>query len=125
MTLDHNMDCWTPRHSTAVHKNLKALMQRFILTDVRRNKNPNVHAFTGHNGCATQQSQLDFLLVSKYVNIDKIAAIIIATPLPDNNAVSISIPLHSNDAKVSRSAYWKLNNSLLQHRTVNSDNYKQ
>lgn len=52
------------------------------------------------------------------MNIDRATVDIITTPLTDHNAVSISIPLHSTNPQVSRSAYWKLNYSLLHQNTV-------
>lgn len=118
MILDHNLDCWSPRNSAAVNKNLKAFMQKFNLIDVWRHQHYNTNAFTWSNRNATRKSRLDFWLVSNNLNIDKILVNIITTPLTDHNAVSIFIPLHSASTKIYRNAYWKLNSSLLKHEAV-------
>lgn len=121
MILDHNIDCWPPRASTAVNSNLTLFMQKFNLIDVWRFNNPNISAFTWSNKNATRRSRLDYWLVSDHLNTDKISVNIITTPLTDHNAVSIFIPLHSAPSTSCRNAYWKLNSSLLKHDEVKSD----
>ncbi len=49
---------------------------------------------------------------------------VITTPLTDHNAVSISIPLCSANTKINRNTYWKLKNSLLQHKIVKLESEK-
>ncbi len=120
MILDHNLDCWPPRNSAAVNKNLKVFMKKFNLIDVWRHQHYNTNAFTWSNRNATRKSRLDFWLVSNNLNNDKISVNIITTPLTDHNAVSIFTPLHSASTKIYRNSYWKLNSSLLKHEAVKS-----
>lgn len=93
MILDHNLDCWPPRNSTAINENLKLFMQKCNLIDVWRYHHPNTNLFTWSNRNATRKSRLDFWLVSDNLNIDQISANTVTTPLTDHNAVSIVIPL--------------------------------
>lgn len=114
MILDHNID-WD---QSSLNNNLKMFMQNLNLIDIWRNNNPNTSVFTWRNRNATIRSCIDFWLVSQNMNVDLISVNIITTPLTDHNAVSISVSLCSNNFKICRRTYWKLNSSLLQHKTV-------
>lgn len=118
MILDHNIDCWPSRDQSSVNNNLKMFMQNLNLIDIWRNNNPNTSAFTWRNRNTTIRSCIDFWLVSQNMNVYLISVNIITAPLTDHNAVSISVSLCSNNFKICRSTYWKLNSSLLQHKTV-------
>lgn len=118
MILDHNIDGWPPQDQSSVNNNLKIFMQNLNLIDIWRNNNPNSSAFTWRNRNATIRSCIDFWLVSQNMIINLISVNIITTPLTDHNAVSISVFFCSNNFKICRSTYSKLNSSLLQHKTV-------
>lgn len=87
MILDHNMDCWPPRSSTAVNLNFKLFMQKLNLIDVWRNQNHDTNAYTWSNKSSTRKSRLDFWLSSDNLNIDKTSVNIITTPLTDHSAL--------------------------------------
>lgn len=96
--------------------NLIQFMHKFNITDIWREKNPNVSSYTWSNKARTSLSRIDFWLVSNCFDSNVINVNILTTPLTDHKAISIQISLNPNIHH--RGSYWKLNSSILNHDIV-------
>lgn len=117
MTFDNTIDRWPPTQSSPPNTRLKMLMEKFDITDVWRKKFPNEKSFTWSNKMGTKQSRIDFWLISNSISENNITVNILTTPLTDHRAIYINVQLFTTDS-TRRSSYWKLNNSLLEHKLV-------
>ncbi len=116
IALDGLQDRWPPRSNPSLVSTLIQFMYKFDLFDIWREKNPEVSLYTWNNKTNTSLSRIDFWLISKDFDKNAIDVNIIPTPLTDHKAISIRITLspHNNY----RNSYWKLNSSILTHKTV-------
>ncbi len=116
IALDGLQDRWPPRTNYTAASNLIQFMHKFNITDIWRQKNPDVSSYTWSNKACTRLSQIDFWLVSTCFDSSVINVNILTTPLTDHKAISIQISLNPNITH--RSSYWKLNSSILKHDDV-------
>uniref|UniRef100_A0A8C7XZI9 Reverse transcriptase domain-containing protein n=1 Tax=Oryzias sinensis TaxID=183150 RepID=A0A8C7XZI9_9TELE len=110
---DNNADRCPPRAPDGSNTKLKKFMEKSDLHDIWRKKNPDVKCFTWRNKAGTNQSRIDFWLVSKNVAIDQIDVNICPTPLTDHKAIVIKIKFTTSKSYATHSAYWKRNSSIL------------
>ncbi len=96
-------------------------MEKFDVIDVWREKSPDDKSFTWSNRMGTRQSRVDFWLVSNSIDKNNITANILTMPLTDHRAVYINVQLFASHLTHCRSSYWKLNNSLLEHKSVKKE----
>jgi len=114
---DYAVDKWPPGRPKSTNTNLKNFMDAFNLIDVWRFKCPNNIVFTWSNKSGSNQSRIDYWLVSESLDKDGIDVDILPTPLTDHRAIYIKVKL-SHKIYNFNSSYWKLNNSLLLHKEV-------
>ncbi len=117
IALNGLLDRWPPSSEKAP-SNLITFMQGLNLIDIWREKNDNTKLYTWSNKAETSMSRIDLWLVSSCLDRRNITRNIVTTPLTDHKAVVLQVSLNSN-IQFFRSSYWKLNNSLLKHETVN------
>lgn len=120
VTINSVMDKWPPGLSNNANAYFKRFMEKFDLEDVWRTKFPNTKMFTWSNKAGSNQSRIDFWLVSKGFDINNIEVDISPTPLTDHKAIYIKIQL-STQINHPRSAFWKLNSSLLSNEEVKKE----
>jgi len=81
-----------------------------------RKSHPTQQCFTWSNNSLSSQSRIDYWITSK--DLVNVVTDIIPSPFSDHKAISISIPFSSSVNLTKKSGYWKLNNSVLQHKEV-------
>lgn len=121
ITLDNTMDRWLPGQPSSFNTNLRIFMEKFDLVDVWRETFPNDRSFTWSNRAGTRQSRIDFWLIPNSIDKDSVTINILTTPLTDHRAIYINIQLVASDSTLCRASYWKLNNSLLEHKAVKTE----
>lgn len=121
ITLDNTMDRWPPGQPSSFNRNLRIFMEKFDLVDVWRETFPNDRSFTWSNRAGTRQSCIDFWLIPNSIDKDSVTINILITPLTDHRAIYINIQLVASDSMRCQASYWKLNNSVLEHKAVKTE----
>lgn len=116
IALNGLQDRWPPRPNPSLASTLIQFMHKFDLIDIWREKSPGMSLYTSNNKTNTSLSRIDFWLISNWFDKNVINVNIIPTPLTDHKAISIRILL--NPHTYYRNSYWKLNSSILKHKTV-------
>lgn len=114
---DYALDKWPPGRPNWTNTNIKNFMDKFNLIDIWRTKCPNSIAFTWSNKSGSSLPRIDYWLVSESLDKDGVDVDILPTPLTDHRAIYINVKLLPHNQTV-KSSNWKLNNSLLLHKSV-------
>ncbi len=93
------------------HIHFRNLLKHNSVTDVYRNKNPDLDGFTWINPAnPSQRSRLDYILMSNYLNQYTKECIVKNAPTPDHSAVLCYLKIINKERGP---GYWKLNTSIL------------
>lgn len=88
---------------------------RLNIIDIWRYNNPQSLMYTWSNRDRSQQSRIDFWLISEHIKERVEFVTIEPSVLTDHKGISIQINVLACQSSRVKRGYWKLNNSLLKH----------
>lgn len=122
VTQDDTLDRWPPKRSPNINNTFVLFTEKFDIIDIWRKKFPIDKMFTWSNKACSQQSRIDYWLVSRSINENSIKVEILPTPLTDHKTIYIHLDFSTTQiTKNIKASYWKLNISLLENEKVKKD----
>lgn len=111
---DNNIDCIPPRGNSLNNFNdLHNLCSGVNLMDIWRFKNPTKQEFTWCSGDRSQQSRIDFWLISSVLENQVSKVTIETSVLTDHKVICLVIALDGNTGNIRTGTHWKLNKAIL------------
>lgn len=102
------------KQSSSTNSKCKIFMDKLDVTDIWREKFPNIKSYTWSNKSWSRQSHTDYWLVPQSVRDFNVSDSILPSPMTDHKATLIQSPLSSGvSSSRPRTSYWKHNSSLL------------
>lgn len=109
---DGKQDRWPPRTDNMASE-LSNVCLRLNIIDIWRYNNPQSLMYTWSNRDRSQQSRIDFWLISEHIKERVEFVTIEPSVLTDHKGISIQINVLACQSSRVKRGYWKLNNSLL------------
>lgn len=121
LTINDTIDRWPAKSSASSNATLTDFMYKRNLTDIWRLKNPNMVDFTWGNKTGSLKSRIDLWLISDTVVESTLRAVILPAPLSDHKVILLEVVMSACHHSRKNTGYWKLNNSLLTHTSLEKD----